>query len=157
PGERLTCTPQNEHQLLFQMVHGTFGTLGIISRLTFKLVPAKPFVRLDYERYDSLQKFQEAIWLHYQARDLDFMDGFAHAPDHFVINAGRFTDEAPYTHRYDWARVYYQSTRTRKEDYLATPHYFFRYDRGVTNTHPKSLLARLLFGPLLGSSQVLWL
>ena len=52
-------------------------------------------------------------------------------------------------------KVYYQSTRTRREDYLRTPDYFFRYDRGVTNVHPKSLLGRLLFGKLLDSSQLL--
>ena len=39
------------------------------------------------------------------------------------------SDSAPYTNRYDWLKVYYQSTAKRREDYLKTPHYFFRYDR----------------------------
>ena len=34
-GGVLICTPDNENKLLFQMVHGTFGTLSIISQLTF--------------------------------------------------------------------------------------------------------------------------
>jgi FAD/FMN-containing dehydrogenase len=52
-------------------------------------------------------------------------------------------------------KIYYQSTAERREDYLKTPHYFFRYDQGVTNVHPKSFIGRLLFGKFLGSSQIL--
>ncbi|HSD90923.1 MAG TPA: hypothetical protein VLB44_25540, partial [Kofleriaceae bacterium] len=33
--------------------------------------------------------------------------------------------------------------------------YFFRYDRGVTNVHPKSFIGRLLFGKLLDSGTTL--
>ncbi|HEY8078618.1 MAG TPA: hypothetical protein VIF62_31020, partial [Labilithrix sp.] len=56
---------------------------------------------------------------------------------------------------YDWLKVYYVSTRERSEDYLRTPDYFFRYDRGVTNVHPKSFLGRLLLGKLASSSTLL--
>ena len=45
-GDILICTPDNENQLLFQMVHGTFGTLGIIILLKFRLIPAQPFVKV---------------------------------------------------------------------------------------------------------------
>src|SRR5882672_11317412 len=34
-GEVLTCTP-DRNELVFQMLHGAFGTLGILTRLTFK-------------------------------------------------------------------------------------------------------------------------
>ena len=52
-------------------------------------------------------------------------------------------------------RIYYLSTKKRKEDYLKTPDYFFRYDKGVTNVHPKSLLGRLFFGKFLNSTRTL--
>src|SRR5438309_1067121 len=52
-GEVLTCTPDNQHSLIFQMVHGAFGTLGILSKLTFKLIPAKPYVHVVYEKYTT--------------------------------------------------------------------------------------------------------
>jgi FAD/FMN-containing dehydrogenase len=48
-GEALNCTPDNENSLLFQMMHGTFGTLGIISKIKFKLIPSKPFVKIRFE------------------------------------------------------------------------------------------------------------
>jgi hypothetical protein len=83
------------------------------------------------------------------------MDGIIHAPDSHVLSLGRFVDEAPYTSRYDWVKVYYRTTATRSEDYLTTRDYFFRYDRGVTNPTPRSALGRLLFGKLLSSTHVL--
>ena len=154
-GEVLTCTPDNEHALVFQMVHGAFGTLGILSKLVFELVPAKRYVKLVYEKYTTLADYQAAIKRHFDTRDVDFMDGIIHSPRLYVLSAGQFVDEAPYTHRYDWVRVYYKSTASRDEDYLETAQYFFRYDRGVTNVRPKSLLGRVLFGKLMSSSQ--WL
>ncbi|HZN93426.1 MAG TPA: FAD-binding oxidoreductase, partial [Myxococcales bacterium] len=154
-GEVLTCTPENGNRLIFEMMHGTFGTLGVLSRLTFRLLPASRFVKVTYEKYATLAEYLEAIRRRFEAQDADFVDGIIHSPEEHVLSVGHFTDDAPYAHRYDWMRIYPDSTRQRAEDYLATPDYFFRYDHGVTNVRPRSLLGRLLFGKLMGSSQVL--
>ena len=147
-GEVLTCTPANEHALVFEMVHGTFGTLGILTRLTFHLI---------YERHPTLAAYLAAIDRHATAADVDFIDGIIHSPTLWVLCLGRFVDDAPYRSRYDWVKVFWQSTAARKDDYLTTPDYFFRYDRGVTNVRPRSLIGRLLFGKLLSSTQWLWI
>jgi hypothetical protein len=118
-------------------------------------VPATPFVKVVYETHGRLAEFQDAIGEHATSHDVDFMDGMIHGMDELVLCSGQFVDEAPYTTRYDWTKVYYRSTRARAEDYLRTADYFFRYDHGVTNVHPKSFLGRLLFGRLLGSTQLL--
>lgn len=154
-GEVITCTPDSPNQLVFQMIHGSFGTLGVLSKLKFRLVPAKRFVHVIYEKYATLPEYRAAIYRHFQARDVDFMDGIIHSPTEYVLSVGHFVDTAPYTHRYDWTRVYWQSTSTRQEDYLATADYFFRYDRGVTNVRPRSFLGRLLLGKLMDSGTML--
>ncbi len=154
-GEVLTCRPENQHGLVFQMVHGSFGTLGILTKLTFRLVPARAFVRVDYEHHATFEAYQASIQRHFESEDVDFMDGIMHAPDKLVLCVGRFVDSAPFTHRYDWTRIYYESTATRDHDFLRTPDYFFRYDRGVTNVHPRSFVGRLLFGKLLDSGTTL--
>lgn len=154
-GEVLVCTPDNAHALVFQMMQGAFGTLGVLAKLTFKLVPAKPFVRLQYETYPSAAAYREAIQRHAAARDVDFIDGIIHAPTRYVLCLGTFVDRAPYTSDYSWMKVYFESTARRTEDYLSTPDYFFRYDRGVTNVRPKSLVGRLLLGKFMASSE--WL
>jgi FAD/FMN-containing dehydrogenase len=143
-GEVLTCTPDNEHHLLFQMMHGAFGTLGILSKLTFRLVPAKPFVHVTYEKHARLDDYLAAIEAHTAWHGVDFMDGIIHRPDLHVLSVGRFVDHAPYTHRYDRLAVYYKSTARRDEDYLDTEHYLFRYDRGVTNVTPFLSSAKVL-------------
>ena len=154
-GEVLTCTPSNENNLIFQMVHGTFGTLGIISKLQFRLIPAEPFVRVTYEKYGTLEEYKDAIWKHFRSRDVDFMDGIIHTPTEYVLSTANFVDRAPYINRYDWTKIYYQSTATRKEDYLRTTDYFFRYDKGVTNVIPESFLGRLLLGKFIDSTRTL--
>jgi hypothetical protein len=154
-GEVLKCTPDNEHSLIFQMMHGSFGTVGILSKLKFKLIPAKPYVHLRHEHHKSIDSYLESIWSHFEKRDVDFMDGIIHSNTQLSLCVGDFVDSAPYTNRYDWLKVYYQSTAKRTEDYFKTPHYFYRYDQGVTNVHPKSFLGRLLLGKFLGSSEIL--
>ena len=86
-GEVLICTPDNENSLLFQMVHGTFGTLGIISKLKFRLIPAKPFVKVTYEKYNNLEDYKSAIWRHFKNKDVDFMYGIIHAPIEYGLRA----------------------------------------------------------------------
>jgi hypothetical protein len=154
-GEVLRCTPDNEHRLIFQMMHGSFGTLGILTKLTFALMPAKPFVHVRYETFGSLADYQSAIRAHFEAKDVDFMDGIIHSPSKLVLSLGRFVGEAPYTNRYDWTKVYFETTATRSEDYLRTPDYFFRYDHGVTNVHPRSAIGRLLLGKVIDSGRLL--
>jgi FAD/FMN-containing dehydrogenase len=154
-GDVLVCTPDDERRLLFHMMHGSFGTLGILTRLTFKLIAAQPFVHVEHHRYKCIEEYQQAIAAHADARDVDFLDGMIHGQDQLMLTSGRFVDEAPYAHRYDWLGVYNQSMRTRREDYLPTRDYYFRYDRGVTSVRPRSFIGRLLFGKLLGSAEVL--
>jgi FAD/FMN-containing dehydrogenase len=133
--------------LVFEMMHGAFGTLGLLSKLTFRLVPAKPFVRVRYETHATLGDYQRAIASHYRGQGeqhVDFMDGIIHAPDCWVLSLGTFVDPAPYTHAYK-IKPYYRTTRERTEDYFRTRDYLFRYDRGVTSVHPigSSWLLRL--------------
>lgn len=135
-GEVLVCTPDNENALLFQMVHGSFGTLAILTRLTFRLVPAKSYVHVTYEKHARLRDYLTSIRRHVDRGDVDFMDGILHAPNVLVLSLGRFVDTAPYMHRYDRIGAYYKTTRRRREDFLRTEHYLFRYDRGVTNVSP---------------------
>ncbi len=154
-GDVITCTPTNEHRLTFQMMHGTFGTLGILSKLTFRLMPALPFVRVDYLRFATLGEFKAAIRRHREDGSVDFMDGMIHSPSEYVLCVGRFVAQAPYTSRYDWMKVYYESTRTLDRDFLRTTDYFFRYDRGVTRVHPRSKVGRFFLGMFIGSTELL--
>jgi FAD/FMN-containing dehydrogenase len=112
----------------FHMIHGSYGTLGILTRLTFRLVPAKPFVKMEYRRFDNFAAFDAEMRARCAAADRDFIDGIVHAPDHLVLCLGTFVDEAPYLSSYRWLDIFYKSTAKRDEDYLTTVDYCFRYD-----------------------------
>src|SRR5262249_4299296 len=87
-GEVLWCTPDNENALIFQMIHGTFGTVGILSKLVFRLMPAKRYVHVRYDTFHTLGEYIDAIARHHEARDVDFMDGMIHSPTKYVLSLG---------------------------------------------------------------------
>jgi hypothetical protein len=153
-GAVLRCTPQ-ENPLVFDMMHGSFGTLGFLAGIRFRLVPAKPWVHVVYERHTTLTDFKRAIRRRSLDGKVDFLDAILHDRSTLVLCVGRFVDHVPYTHRYDWVTPYYRTTAKRREDYFRTRDYLFRYDRGVTNPTPRSLLGRILFGKVLDSATLL--
>jgi FAD/FMN-containing dehydrogenase len=126
-GDVVTCTPTRDAEL-FHMIHGSYGTLGVLTRVTFRLVPAKAFVKLEYVRLPDAASFEREMRARCAAPDTDFVDGIIHGPDDYVLCVGRFVDQAPYTSSYRWLDIFYKSTRTRREDYLTTADYCFRYD-----------------------------
>ena len=156
-GEVLTCSREKDPEL-FEMLHGSYGTLGILSQLTFQLRPAKPFVRLDYVHFDDFGDYWRYLRERCAAADFDFVDGIIHAPDHLVVCLGTMVDETPYLSSYRWLNVYYRSTAERRLDYLTTYDYLFRYDtecHWMTRTVPflETRPARLLLGKLLLGSE----
>lgn len=134
-GELLRCSrEQNPHS--FEMIHGSYGTLGILTRLKFKLVPAKPYVRLEYRRYERFEDFERAMYEHCHAHEgggssdlaFDFIDAIFHGPKHLVLCLGQFVEQAPRVSSYRGTEIYYKSTAKLEEDYLTTFDYLFRYD-----------------------------
>ncbi|HEX5038009.1 MAG TPA: FAD-binding oxidoreductase [bacterium] len=167
-GEVLACSPQKNADV-FHMIHGSYGTLGIISKLTFKLIDAKPFVRMDYINFPSFRELTQEILRYSEEKrgasgSPDFIDAIVHGPDRNVLCLGTFVDALPpdtKTSDYTWLNIFYKSTREKTRDYLKTSDYFFRYDtecHWLSRTLPgmESKLLRLLLGKLLlGSTNLL--
>jgi FAD/FMN-containing dehydrogenase len=124
-GERRLLSAEDE---LFQMVHGSYGTLAILTKVTFELVPAKPFVKMTYRRHRDFESFHADLRERCATGDYDFVDGIVHGPDELVLCLGEFVDDAPAVSSYRTTRVYYKSTRQLAEDWLTTADYCFRYD-----------------------------
>jgi FAD/FMN-containing dehydrogenase len=158
-GELLTLTPDHD-PALFPMLHGARGTLGVITRLGLRLVPARPFVRLRHTRHRGFPEFHAALRARVEAGDVDFIDATVHAPDHLTLSLGEYVTRAPYVSDYRRDDIFYKSTRHRALDYLGTEHYLFRYDtecHWLTRTIPgleHPLLRRLFGARLLGSTNL---
>src|SRR4029078_5985313 len=94
-GEVMTLSPDKD-PALFHMIHGSYGTLAILTRLTFKLVPAKKFVKLEYRKLPTAEAGDAEMRARCAARDYDFIDGIIHGPGEFILCLGKFVDSAPY-------------------------------------------------------------
>jgi FAD/FMN-containing dehydrogenase len=146
---------------LFHMVHGSYGTLGILTKLVFDLVPAKPFVELTYRTFSDFAGFEAELRARCAAGDFDFVDGIIHGPEQHVVCLGRFVDQAPRVSSYRWLDIYYKSTARRASDHLTTFDYLFRYDtecHWLTRTVPplEWKPVRFLVGKIfLGSTRLI--
>ncbi len=124
--ELLRCSRETE-PLAFEMVHGSYGTLATLTALVCRLVPAKAHVRMTYETYPDATAYLAAMRRHSDG-GTTFIDGIIHGPNQFVLCLAEFVDHAPYVSSYRGAEIFWPSTATRKEDFLTTFDYFFRYD-----------------------------
>ncbi len=129
-GEVRTVSPTQDPDL-FAHLHGSYGTLGILTKLTFGLVPAAPYVAMEYQHHADLASFEAAL---HEACDLDrtdgpdFVDGIIHAPDHLVLCVGRFLTHSDAPSDYTGEHIFYRSTALLSGDEMTTEQYLFRYD-----------------------------
>lgn len=134
-GEVITLS-REERPDLFEMVHGSYGTLGIVSLVTFRLIPALPFVRMEYRHCGTFAEFEAALRAATTATAAGadpgvmpvFVDAIVFGPDHLVLCLGHMVDSAPYVSDYRRDGIYYRSVAERAQDYLGTTDYLFRYD-----------------------------
>ncbi|MHA1819362.1 MAG: FAD-binding oxidoreductase [Promethearchaeota archaeon] len=164
-GEIIMCSRDNNADI-FEMIHGSFGTLGILSLIKFRLIPAKPYVRVEYLRFNTMIEFISAINKYRTpefADTIDFMDGIIHSQNIMVLALGKMIDEVPYYNTYSY-RIYFKSTLKRKRDYIPIYDYFFRYDAdchwstknyGLTNDFLRFLLGPIAGSFVLGSKNIL--
>ena len=159
-GRVLNCSREHD-PLIFDMMHGSYGTLGLLTLLTFRLVSAKPYVRMEYLRFPSATELIAEVQERCRSGEDDFIDAIVHSPDEFVLCLGTMCDSAPFTSNYRKTGIYYKSSRTKDEDYLSTEDYCFRYDTDahwLTRSVPPLQWrpVRALLGPLfLGSTNLI--
>ncbi len=118
---------------LFHHVHGSYGTLGVLTAATFTLVPAARFVRMDYRTFTRFDEFEAAL-VDACRTDTDaphdLVDGIVFGPDHLTLCLGTFTDDPGDDTPSDYSGedIYYRSVERRRTDLLRAEDYFFRYD-----------------------------
>lgn len=159
-GDVMICSPANNADL-FHMIHGSYGTLGVLTKITFRLMPAKSYVKMKYVTFRDFDSFWVFLRERCEQDDYHFVDAIIHDPKKFVVCLGTMVSHPPYTSKYDWLDIFYKSTLVRDEDYLAISDYFFRYDtecHWLTKTVPllETRPVRFLFGKfLLGSTNLI--
>ncbi len=132
-GRVVTATPDNEHAALYRGFPNSYGTLGYALSLTIELEPVKPYVHLRHFRFADPAECMEAVAQvaadgSYHGHQADFIDGTAFSLDEMYLTVGAFSDVAPWRSDYTRERIYYQSIRGPKEDFLTIGDYLWRWD-----------------------------
>jgi FAD/FMN-containing dehydrogenase len=132
-GQVVTATADNEHAALFRGFPNSYGTLGYTLSLTIELEPVKPYVHLRHFKFtDPAECFAAVAAVaadgNYDGHRADFIDGTAFSDDEMYLTVGAFSDVAPWRSDYTRERIYYQSLRGPREDFLTISDYLWRWD-----------------------------
>ncbi len=132
-GRVVTATPGNEHADLFRGFPNSYGTLGYALSLTIELEPVTPFVHLRHFPFRDPAACMDAIAQiaadgSYQGHRADFLDGTMFSLDEMYLTVGAYSDVAPWQSDYTRGRIYYQSLRGPREDFLTIRDYLWRWD-----------------------------
>jgi FAD/FMN-containing dehydrogenase len=149
-GRLIVCAPGNEHADLFFGFPNSYGTLGYALRVKARAIPVQPCVRLEHVPFTDAGAYFAAIERHCAGGDADFIDGTLFSPDRMFLTLARFAGEAPYLSDYTGEAIYYRSIARRREDWLATRDFLWRWDTDwfwcSKNLLAQNPLVRRLYG-----------
>ncbi len=164
-GEKIVVSP-TEHSDLFSGLACAFGSLGVLTLLKIKLVPAATYVKLAYYPVDNFEAATADIQKYCQT-EADFVDGILFSKDNGVIMVGSYTNAAdlPVTRlsrlRDEWFYIHARHISRQPafyEELIPLKDYLFRYDKGAFwvaklgfNRVPFNRLTRLVVAGLLST------
>ncbi|EAQ87374.1 hypothetical protein CHGG_03993 [Chaetomium globosum CBS 148.51] len=143
-GQVVKASHEN-HPDLFRAAAGALGTLGIVTAVKMRLIPAKRFVHVRYTRLDS---FPDAISdLHkMKSGTSEYLDAILYSKHHGVAITGNLVDETmipqgtrikTFSHAADdWFYRHVRDKtsplppRSEADEYVPLAEFLFRYDRG---------------------------
>jgi FAD/FMN-containing dehydrogenase len=127
-GSVMTCSRTQSPDLFFGFPN-SYGTLGYALRVAVKLIPAKRYVRVRHERFgDCAALFARIEDLCASNTEIDYLDGVVFQGAEMYTTLGNFCDEAPRTSDYTYMRIYYRSIQEKREDFLTSNGYIWRWD-----------------------------
>lgn len=129
-GRVLTCSPEQRAELFYGFPN-SYGSLGYATRVRVGLISIKPFVRLEHLRFEHSESLFAAVEAECAQPTCDYLDGVYFGPGDFVLTRAHLVGSLPEGETpgdYTWMRQYWQSLRTRKEDFLTIHDYLWRWD-----------------------------
>jgi FAD/FMN-containing dehydrogenase len=127
-GTVVTARPDNEYADLFRALPNSYGTLGYILRAKIALHPAQPYVHLHVEPYSNAAEYLAALRTATLSPDLAFVEGLFFEDERYFLMTGRFATQVPQRDDIVRRNVFYRLVEQRRDIYLSTFDYIFRYD-----------------------------
>lgn len=133
---------KTENADLFKGAAGGLGTLGIVTKLELRLLPAKKFVKVTYHPYSRIPDAIAAIQRETNLAHNDYVEGLVFSRTSAAVMTGQLTDDLPVKHKpqtFSKAKDPWFYLHARKRitnavptpDYVPLQDYLFRYDRGA--------------------------
>ena len=132
-GRVVLAADENQDGALFRGFPNSYGTLGYALSLTIELEPVAPYVHLRHFRFADPEACFAAVAQiardgSYDGHRADFVDGICFSLNEMYLTVGAFSQVAPWLSDYTRERIYYQSVRGPREDFLTTRDYLWRWD-----------------------------
>ena len=127
-GTIVTARADNEHADLFAALPNSYGTLGYILRAKIALHRAGPYVHLHVQKFADVAGYLDAMRVATESPDLQFVEGLFFEDGRYFLMTGRFVDRVPECDDIVRKDVFYRLVETRRDIYLKTFDYIFRYD-----------------------------
>lgn len=92
-GSLFKCTAE-ENSDLFYSIPWSYGTLGILTAVELKIIPAKRFIKLTYEPYYSLEEMYQRLQNVVYDKSNEFVEVIAYSKDNSVLMVGVQSDDS---------------------------------------------------------------
>ena len=130
-GEIITLTPNDE---LFKAIPRSMGTLGYITRMKLKTVPAKPYIRSDIYHFSDPRKYYQKLQELSQSIDIQFLDATVFSRNQLVIVTGTYVDSAPTLVNVANRDIYYEEIQKETVMYFKTYEFIYRFSTDLYYT-----------------------
>jgi FAD/FMN-containing dehydrogenase len=127
-GEIVTARADNAYADLFNALPNSYGTLGYILRAKIRLHPATQYVHLHVQKFHDVAAYLQAMKVATQSKDLAFVEGLFFEDRRYFLMTGRFVDKPGVCDDIVRKNVFYRLVEQRRDIYLTTFDYIFRYD-----------------------------
>ena len=169
-GKIIEVTKDNEHADLFYALPGSYGTLGIVTKVYIRIIPTELYIKVKYQVYNSPKELEGIFDLKIKNEEVDFMEGIV-LKDKTILSIGETTNIGYYdwlfntsSFNYSWSKWYINhledSMKEKKEykEYIPIKDYLFRWDRGAfwfaSNRLECSWWNRIFYGSQLTSKDL---
>ncbi len=129
-----------ENADLFWGTACTYGSLGVLTLVKLRLIPASRYVKLTYHRTGGHKEALKLIEAASDDKAIDFIDGILYSKTSGVIMTGVFADKptgkiVTFSRAADeWFYIHARNVirkHEKHEEYIPIRDYLFRYDRGA--------------------------
>jgi FAD/FMN-containing dehydrogenase len=125
-GEIRLCSPNNIFSDLFFATANSYGSLGYILRLRYKVTPARYSVKATYTKFRDREEFLQTIEKACYGYN-DFVEGVCFAPGKYTLITAELSNEKPNMSIFGSA-PYYKKLQCRKTAVLSMRDWLWRWD-----------------------------